>query len=230
MRIKKLTCVCFVLIISITFFMQLVSANQIDEVSFSLTVWDQPLKSVIKHIERQTGYNIILKGPINSEPISGVYNNITLSNFMAIALKENDISIETETNKKSITISKIDARNMAGQGGSVQEIDDFLASEAEYIIQAKESTKNLSYEERQQLHTDSLTGRTWHEVEQGIQVAGKNKGQTDNMGEAEFLVSESDYIQKAIKRAKIMSNKSADLESIDSLSGKSWRKIEAAMQ
>jgi len=188
MRVKRLTGLCVVLLFSIAAFAQTASAQPTEEVTFSVTVRDQSLQSVLQDVEQQTGFAIILDGPINSDPVSGVYSNTTISDFFLIALEENDISVSTDPEKKQITISKAPASNMAEQR---QEMDALLASEADYISKAKQSVRQPTEKEREALRTDPLTGKPWHEVEPEMRLSPKQENTSSQISEADFLAAES---------------------------------------
>ena len=229
MNTKKTAYLFAILIFSITLFAQAVSAKQTEVVRFSVMVWDQSLKSVLKDIEQQTGFTIILDGQIKSDPISGFYNNTTLSDFLSIALEENDISVSTDLEKKRITISKLHTNDMARQSKSRQEMDTFLAIEADRIIKAKQSLKQPTNKEVEALRKDSLTGKPWYEIEPEIHLSQKQERANNKLSEAEFLAAESDYIEQAKMAIENTQNSSSDVENIDPLSGKSWEEVESQL-
>jgi len=216
-----------VLFLGMAFFVQNTYAQKTEEVRFSVTVWDQSLKSILQDIEQQTGFTIILKGQIKSDPIAGFYNNTTVSDFLSIALEENDISVSTDLEKKRITISKLHTNDIARQSESKLEVDAFIASEAEYIIKAKQSVKQPTDKEIEPLHNDPLTGKPWHEVEQEIRLSKKQKSAHRKLSEADFLAAEFDYIEQAKKAIMNTQKVISDEENIDPLSGKRWEEIES---
>ena len=229
MRIKKLACVCLVLIISIAFFIQTASANQTEEVKFSLTAWGLPLKSVLSDIKQKTGYTVNVEGQITSDSISGIYNNVTVIDFFSMVLKEKDISILTDPEKKTIKISRINSGTIVNQNGTEQDIDVFLSDEIEYVIQAKESAKEISDKERQKLNIDTLTGKPWDEVELMLRLPrNPKKGKLTN--EEEFHASEAEYILQAKHSIKKPSKKEIQALRIDPLTGKPWQEAEQQLR
>ena len=229
MSIRKLTCLCIVLFLGIAVFVQTTAAQQTEEVRFSVTVWDQSLKSVLQDIEQQTGFTIILDGQIKSDPISGFYNNTTVSDFLSIALEENDISVSTDLEKKRMTISKLQTNDIAGQPQSMQEMVTFLASEADHIIKAKQSVKAPTKKERDALFNDPLTGKPWFEIEPEARLSQKQERGNNKLSEAEFLAAESEYIEHAKRAITNIQNSRSDEENIDPISGKSWDEVESQL-
>jgi hypothetical protein len=221
MNIKKLAYLFAILIFSITFFSHAVSANQTDEVRFSLTVWDQPLESVLSDIEHITGFTIIADSKIKSVPVSGTYNNVTVSDFLSIAVKEKNITVSVNSEQNIITISKTHP--------SKNNREDFLASEMEYIIQAQQSINEPSNNEMRDLETDRLTGETWSGVEQQI-LPSVHESKRSQLSQADFLASESDYITKVKMTTKNAQKRDKDEGNIDPMSGKNWEEIEAEMK
>ncbi|MFC1779923.1 hypothetical protein ACFLZU_06270, partial [Thermodesulfobacteriota bacterium] len=160
MNIKKSAYLFATLIFSITLFAQAVSASQTNEVRFSLTVWDQPLENVLSDIENITGFTITVDRKIKSVLVSGTYNNVTVSDFFSIAVKEKNIKVAVNSELNIITISKTHP--------SKNNHEDFLASEMEYIIQTQQFLNKPSNDEMRDLEIDRLTGKPWSEVEQQI--------------------------------------------------------------
>jgi len=222
MNIKKSACLFAVLLFSISLFAQAVSANQTDAVRFSLTVWDQPLEKVLSDIEQITGFTIIVDGKIKSVPVSGIYNNVTVSDFFSIAVKEKNITVSVNADQKIITISKIQT--------SKNNSEDFLASEMEYIIQARQSIKKPTNDEMRNLKIDPLTGKAWSEVEEQNVPSKEQKNQGTQLSQSEFLEAESDYITTVKKATKTAQKRDKDEENVDPLSGKNWEEIEAELQ
>jgi hypothetical protein len=221
MNIKKSAYLFAILIFSITLFSQAVSANQTDEVRFSLTVWDQTLENVLSDIEQITGFTIIVESKIKSVPVSGIYNNVTVSDFFSIAVKEKNITVSVNSEQNIITISKTRP--------SKNNYEDFLASEMEYIIQAQQSINKPSNKEMRDLEIDRLTGKPWAEVEQQIRPS-VHESKRPQLSQADFLASESDYITKVKRTTKNAHKRDKDEGNIDPMSGKNWEEIEAEIQ
>ena len=78
---------------------------------------------------------------------------------------------------------------------SKNNVEDFVASEMEYIIQAQQSINKLSNKEMRDLETDRLTGKPWSEVEQQIRPS-VHESKSSQLSQADFLAAESDYITK----------------------------------
>jgi hypothetical protein len=110
---------------------------------------------------------------------------------------------------------------------SKNNVEDFVASEMEYIIQAQQSINKPSNNEMRDLETDRLTGKPWHEVEQEILLPKKQKSAHRKISEADFLAAEFDYIEQAKKAIMNTQEVISDEESIDPLSGKRWEEIES---
>ena len=110
---------------------------------------------------------------------------------------------------------------------SKNNVEDFVASEADYIIKAKQSVKQPTDQEIQALHNDPLTGKPWHEIEQDIRLSKKQKSAHRKVSEADFLAAEFDYIEQAKKASMNTQKVSSDEKNIDPLSGKRWEEIES---
>ena len=212
------------LLFSLAAFLPSTSAQQTDEVRFSVTVWDQPLASVLSEIEQQTGWTIGLQGPIKKTLVSGVYTNMTVSEFLAIALEDHDLSVSTDPETKRITISKRHDNTIAEQSQSRQEMARFLAREADHISKAKRSIKQPTQKERDALFNDPLTGKPWYEVDQEIGLSPKPNRASKPLSEAEFLAAESAYIEQAKQAVKDTPKSGPDGDNIDPISGKAGTK------
>ena len=112
---------------------------------------------------------------------------------------------------------------------SKNNVEDFLASEMEYIIQAQQSINKPSNKEMRDLETDDLTGKTWSEVEQQIRPS-VHESKSSQLSQADFLAAESDYITKKKMTTKNAQKRDRYEENIDLMSGKNWEEIEAEMQ
>ena len=110
---------------------------------------------------------------------------------------------------------------------SKNNVEDFVASEAEYIIKAKQSVKQPTDKEIEGLHNDPLTGKPWHEVEQEIRLSKKQKSAHRKLSETDFMAAEFDYIEQAKTAVMNTQRVSSDEENIDPLSGKRWEEIES---
>jgi len=110
---------------------------------------------------------------------------------------------------------------------SKNNVEDFVASEMEYIIQAQQSVKAPTQKELDALFNDPLTGKPWHEVEQEIRLSKKQKSAHRKLSEADFLAAEFDYIEQAKKAIMNTQKVISDEENIDHLSGKRWEEIES---
>lgn len=221
MNIERLAYLFATLIFSITIFAQAVSANQTDEVRFSLTVWDQTLESVLSDIEQITGFTIIVESKIKSAPISGAYNNVTVRDFISMAVKEKNITVSVDSEQNVITISKtLSSKN---------NLEDFIASEIEYITQAQHSINKPSNNQMRDLETDLLTVKIWSEVAQQVRPSVHERKKSQ-LSQADFLASESDYATKVKKTTKSAHKRDKSEGNIDPISGKNWKEIEAEIQ
>ena len=208
MSIRVLTGLCVVLLLGISLFVQTVSANQADDVKFSVTVWDQTLEEVLSDIEQSTGLTLLVDSNITSVPLSGVYNNVTVCEFFYYAVQENNISVSADPEQKIVTVSQ--TRPSQINPG------DSHACEMESIAQEQHSVDMPSDNEMRALETDQtdpLTGTTWSEAEEQTNSSG-HESKSSQLSQAEFLASESDYIAKA-KKAKSEQPRTIDEVEID---------------
>ena len=107
--------------------------------------------------------------------------------------------------------------------------EEFLASEADYILKAKQSVKAPTLQERDALFQDPLTGKPWHEVEQQIRPS-VHESKSSQLSQADFLAAESDYITKKKMTTKHAQKRDRYEENIDPMSGKNWEEIEAEIK
>lgn len=220
MIIKNLISVA--LIFSLIVISQNVFADNTDDVTFSLTAWNDSLETVLYDIEQETGFTITIDNGFDKN-ISGMYNNITIYDFFSIVLNEGDYSISKNNEEKSFHISK-------SRGGAIKEnvdkspTDTFIESEADYINEAKNTYIEVSDSDKASLQTDKLTGKTWTDVEKTLKPSDQK--QLKQLSQTEFLEAESEYTNKAKMAVANKAESNFDKIDIDPISGKPWTEIE----
>jgi|GEM_PF-6070942 len=236
MKTNYLVFTGIVLIFSVTLFIQFALGNQTDEVRFSITLQNQPLKTALYDIEKKAGFTIVVDDKIANTPVSGVFKNVTVDAFFSRALKGKNIAILTETDQNRITISNMQSSKNLKTKASTESAnferksENFATSEGEYINQAKQTANTATENELKKLEFDRLTGKTWAETEQLMRPSGKKDSKNVQMSREDFLAAESDYIAEAKMRAKTTPNQEADTTNVDPLTGKNWNEIESPMQ
>lgn len=205
---------------------QAVLASDSKDVRFSVTAWDESLRSVINNIEQQTGLTIIIDDGIEKDSISGVYNNLTIYDFLSIVLNEGGYTIAKSNNAKTIRI--INANKNPDKSGPAHAgqnaTKSFLEGESNYIAEARVAYKEISDADKKRLLIDKTTGKSWDEIENQFK-SSRNKN-FNQLNHDEFLESEAEYTLKAKLAAKKLPKFDSEKIDIDSVSGKPWREIE----
>ncbi len=194
------------------------------------------LEDVIPQLSKQTGYTFRVDSDLLKSKIVGVFREVKLESFFKRALKEHDVAVVLDDEKKeawvyyagnSSLLATVNKKAGIANSGKTLSEEQFLAEREREDVNVVSGSKH----EEGGAGIDSLTGLTWEEAEKQMGLLSPGNQRLDGtkgkkgLGEEQFLAEREGEDVNIASGSKHEEGEAG----VDPLTGLTWEEAEKQM-